>query len=181
LAFLPALAARPVQQARQKALPAAGWGFVVFLVAYAALGVAALVLFIAGILLGVVTFGGLASVVFGVGFSALGLAFASFSFLVSYGSKLVVAVVVGQLILRSVMPRIAENRYWGLAVGVVIYVILRELPGIVPVAGPVFGWLLGAAVTLVGLGAIWLAFREWRAASRTAPAPTATPLTPPAA
>jgi hypothetical protein len=175
LYFLPALAAGVVQQARQKTLSAAGWGFVVFLVAYVGLGVVALVLLIAGILLGVVTFGGLASVVFGVGFSSLGLALASLSLLVTYGSKLVVAVLVGQLVLPGVLPRIAENRYWALAVGVTIYVILRDLPLMVPVAGPLFGWLLGAGVTLVGLGAMWLAFRNWRTASNAASAVVVAP------
>jgi hypothetical protein len=85
---------------------------------------------------------------------------------------------VGQLVVRSVVPRFAENRYWGLAVGVFIYVMLRDVPGIIPVAGPLFGWLLGVVVTLVGLGAIWLAFRDWWAA-RAVVAPA--PLTPPAA
>jgi hypothetical protein len=182
LAFLPALTASVVQQARQKVMPSAGWGFVVFLVAYAGLAVAALVLLIVGILLGVVTFGGLASIVFGVGFSALGLALAGLSALVTYGSKLVVAMLVGQVVMQSVAPRVTENRYWGLAVGVTIYVILRDLPIVVPVAGAAFGWLLGAVVTLVGLGAMWLAFRAWRAASTAAMSPAApvAPLTPPA-
>jgi hypothetical protein len=60
-------------------------------------------------------------------------------------------------------------------------VILRDLPGVVPAAGPFFGWLLGVVVTLVGLGAIWLAFREWWTASRAVRAPAPAPLTPPAA
>ncbi len=181
LAFVPKVAARVVQQAHQRALPAAGWGFVVVLVTYALMAVAALLLLVAGILLGVVTFGGLASVVFGVGFSALGLAFTAFGLLVSYGSKLVVAVLVGQLVVRALAPRFAANRYWGLAAGVFIYVVLRDLPGVVPAAGPLFGWLLGVAVTLVGLGAIWLAFREWWVASRASRVLAPAPLTPPAA
>jgi len=180
-AFLPTPATRVVQQAREKTLPAAGWGFVVFCVAIALIVVIALVLLIAGILLGVVTFGGLARVVFGVGFSGLGLASSGFWFLVAYGSKLVVAVLVGQLILRALAPRYADNRILGLAIGVVIYVVLRDLTGIVPVAGPAFGWLLGVAVTLVGLGAMWLAFREWRTASRPAAVPSITPAAPPTA
>jgi hypothetical protein len=180
LAVWPKLAARVVEQARQKALPAAGWGFVVFFAAYILMGLAALTLLIAGILLGVVTFGGLASVVFGVGFSALGLASATFSLLVSYGSKLVVALLVGQQVLRAVTPRYADNRYWSLAAGALIYAILRDLPPIVPVAGVFLGWLLGALVTLVGLGAMWLVFRDWRAASKSAAALAAVPQAPPA-
>jgi Tfp pilus assembly protein PilX len=60
-------------------------------------------------------------------------------------------------------PRLAESRGWALVIGVVIYVILRGIP--------ILGWLVGLAVTLIGLGAMWLVYREQRA---TAAVPTAT-------
>ncbi|MBI5291171.1 MAG: polymer-forming cytoskeletal protein [Chloroflexi bacterium] len=162
----PTLLDRLVEKARAAPLPAAGWGFVTVVVGYIGAGFAALTILVAGILLGIVTLGGLAGTVFGVGFSGLGLAFAAFAALVSYGSKIVVSFLGGRLILQRLAPQYAERKFWPLAVGVVIYVILRAIPFL--------GWLFGVAVTIIGVGAMWLLFREWRASrSQTQLAPTA--------
>ena len=42
--------------------------------------------------------------------------------------------------------------FLSLLIGVVIYVPLRAIP--------ILGWLVDAIITLIGLGAIWLYFRE---------------------
>lgn len=160
----PALLSMVTEKARTQALPAAGWGLVVIIAGYVgafALGVLILAL---GILLGIATLGGLSDTVFGIGFSGLGLALTAFSFLVGYGSKLVVAYLVSQLSVQRLTPQYAGNKAVVLVVGVVLYVIVRGIP--------LLGWLVGVAVTLVGVGAMWLAFREWRARTAAIP-PTA--------
>jgi cytoskeletal protein CcmA (bactofilin family) len=170
----PATAQRVVERAQAALLPSAGWGFVTFVGGYVALFVIGLTLLIVGILLAIVTFGGLAGAVLGVGLSTLGAVFAAFSLLVTYGSKLVVAYLVGLVVLKALTPHGAENRFWTLAVGVLIYVVIRDVPPVIPVVGGVFGWLVGAVATLVGLGALWLVFRDWWAARHpAAPAPVA--------
>ena len=66
----------------------------------------------------------------------------------------VVAYVVGQLVLARAAPQTQSGsggKYWALVVGALIYEILRAIP--------VIGWIVGALVTLCGLGAILLFVR----------------------
>ncbi|MBN1177604.1 MAG: polymer-forming cytoskeletal protein [Anaerolineae bacterium] len=158
----PVLLRRLADHARAALLPAAGWGIVVLGVGYVGAGVLGISIFLLGILLAIVTLGGLAAAAFGVGLSGLATAFALFTLLTAYGSKLVVAQVVGQALLERFAPAYADHRAWPLLLGLVIYVPLRSIP--------IFGWAIGALATLVGLGAMWLAFRAWHG-TRQQPAP----------
>jgi hypothetical protein len=147
--------------ARSKPLPAAGWGIVVILLGFVGAAVLAGLILIVGILLGVVTLGGLAGATFGIGFSGLSLAFGLFMLFIMYGSKLVVAHLVGRLILQRFLPQYAERAILALTLGVALYILVRSVP--------VLGGLIGAIVTLLGLGAMWLLLRQRRGAS---PEPT---------
>lgn len=152
---LPTLLNSVIEQARTRPLPAAGWGLLAVIVGYVGAGVLALVTVLLALAFGVIALGGLAGSVFGVGFSSLGLAFTIFSLLVSYGSKLVIAFLVGRLVLQRLAPQSADHKVWPLLTGVALYVLIRSIP--------LLGWLVGVAATLVGLGAMWLMFRGWRA------------------
>jgi len=121
---------------------------------YLGAGLVAVLILAIGILFSVITLGGLASTIFGVGFSGLAIVFAVFSLMVQYGSKAVIAFLGGRWILEKLAPQYAENKALPLVLGVVLYVMLRAVP--------FFGWLLSVFVTLLGLGAMWLLFREWR-------------------
>ncbi|MDD5469088.1 MAG: hypothetical protein PHS96_14955 [Anaerolineales bacterium] len=103
-----------------------------------------------------ITLGGLAGTVAGVGFSGLSLVVTVFTLLVSYGSKLVFAYLVGKLTLEKVAPRYAEQKAWPLVLGVVLYLLVRSIP--------LLGWLVGVLATLLGLGAMWLWFQDRRPA-----------------
>jgi hypothetical protein len=151
---IPALLDRLADQAWASPLPAAGWGLVMVIVGYAGPAVLAVLILILGILLGVVTLGGLAGIAFGVGFSGLALAFALFLLAVAYGSKLIVAYLAGKLALQRFAPQYADSGVWPMVLGVVLYILIRSIP--------LLGWLVGVAVMFVGLGAMWLLFREWR-------------------
>lgn len=157
--LIPVLMERWAAQVRNNPLSAAGWGLVTVLLGYAGIVVIGLVILGVGIILSVVTLGGLSQTIFGIGFSILGLIVTLLNFLVGYGSKLIVAYLVGVLILRSLAPASAEQKFWPLLLGVTLYVILRAIP--------IVGWLIGLIVTLVGLGAFWLVFQQ----ERRAPAP----------
>jgi hypothetical protein len=160
----PALLEAVMVQARTQALPAAGWGLVVIVGGYVGAFVVGGLILALGILLGIATLGGLSDTIFGIGFSGLGLTLTVFSFLVAYGSKLAIAYLISQLVVQRLTPQYAENKAVVLVVGVVLYVILRGIP--------FFGWLVAIGVTLVGVGAMWLAFRERRARAATPPAVT---------
>jgi hypothetical protein len=155
-----ALLDRLTDQARSQPLPALGWGFAIMIGGHVALVVLAVLVLVLGILMSVVTLGGLALTVFGVGFSGLALVFTLFSLSVAYGSKLIVVYLIGKLILQRLASAHADKAIWSLVLGIVLYVLVRSIPGL--------GWLIGAVMTLAGLGAMWLLFRE----PRRAPEPT---------
>jgi len=148
-----------VDQALAKPLPATGWGLVALIAVYAAAIVTGLIILAIGLILAVVTLGGLSKTVFAGGYSALALIMVVFSLLVSYGSKLVVSFLAGEWIMKKIAPAAKYMRVWSLLVGVVIYVLLRSIP--------ILGWIVGALVTLLGIGAIWLYGRTLRKPTAT--------------
>ena len=142
-------------KARSDTVPALGWGFLALIAGYVGAAVIAGVLLMVGILLAIISLGGLSSVWFGIGFSSLGLAFGVFTALVVYGSKLVVALWIGKLIAQSADTPPRTQRIVGGVLGIVIYVIVRGIP--------ILGWIASVVVTLIGLGAIVLWYRDKRA------------------
>jgi len=155
VSLIPQLLDEVSERVRRGPLPSLGWGFLTVLVGYVGAFVVGVLLFVAGILVAIATLGGLAGIVFGVGFSALGLLVVAFSVLVQYGSKLVVALMVGDLILRGGEANRRMERIVAGLIGIALYVLLRGIA--------VLGWLVGLGVTLLGVGAMFLRYRDWRA------------------
>jgi hypothetical protein len=155
----PALLDHLAEKARTKPLPVTGWGLVTIAGGYLGAFLAALLLLVIWILLSVVTLGGLARSILGIGGSGLGLALAVLTLLVAYGSKVVITYLVGRMIIQGVASQYADRRGWTLVVGVVIYVLIRSIP--------VLGWLVAALATLAGFGAMWLVLSEWRSSRAT--------------
>lgn len=147
-------------QVRARPLPATGWGLVSLVVGFVGSGIVAVVIVILGILVSVITLGGLARAIFGVGFSVLGLVFVLFLLAVAYGSKLAVAYPVGRWLLGRLAPGYS-GRGWALVLGIAVYMLLRLIPLVAALAA--------IAATLVGLGAIWLWLRQQRLAQTAAP------------
>lgn len=158
--LMPGLFEKMVGRARTKTLPAAGYGLIVVLVGYAAAALAFAVILSLGILLAIITLGGLASPVLGIGLGGLGLALSVFTFLVATGSKVVVAFLVGQLLVNQAAPQAGNAKAWALVVGVLIYALARSVPFV--------GWIVGLVATLIGLGAMWLIFSGRKTAAQEA-------------
>ncbi len=152
--LLPKLLKNTADKAAEKMLPAAGSGFLALLAGYVGAFMAGILILGVGILFMVITLGTLGRVVFGIGFSSLSLAFTVFLLLVNYGSKLVLAYLVGTRLLGQIAPNAKNQHVWGTLLGVLVYVMLRSIPFL--------GWLIGLIVTVIGLGAMWLLFQEWR-------------------
>jgi hypothetical protein len=80
---------------------------------------------------------------------------ALFIFIFSLVTKAIVAYLGGRLILNRLSAQ-AEPSWWTdfafLALGALIYEIMRAIP--------IVGIIVAVIVTLVGLGAIYVAFRE---------------------
>ena len=151
---LPDLFNKVINKASTEPLPSTGWGLVTVVGGYVGAAIAGGLVLALGIFFGVITLGGLGRTIFGVGFSSIGLAMAIFVLLVTYGSKLIIAFWGGKWILGKISPQAAETKAWPLVVGVVIYVLLRAIP--------ILGWVIGVIITLIGMGAMWLVFQDWR-------------------
>lgn len=149
---LPSLLQKVSDSAKTKTGSSLGWGIVTLIVVYVSAFIIAGLIIAGGLFFGVITLGGLSKSIFSIGFSSLGLALAVFGLLVSYVSKLVISFTVGKLIFQRIAPTYAEQLAWPMILGILIYVILRAIP--------LLGWLIGALVTLTGIGAMWLAYRD---------------------
>jgi len=158
--LLPKALKNTADKAAEKPLPAAGYGFLALLVGYAGAFMAAILILGVGILFMVITLGALGRVVFGIGFSSLALIFAVFLLLVNYGSKLVLAYLVGTRLLKQIAPNAKHVHVWGTLLGVLIYVLLRSIPFL--------GWLIGLVATVIGLGAMWVLFQDWNKSRKPA-------------
>ena len=139
----------------EKPLKSTGIGLLGLVISVALIGVVILVfvlILMLGIGLGAIGLWDLAWAVWGVGFSSLGLAFWLSLLFVSYGTKVIVAFLVGTLILRRLAPDSLKYKILPLLLGLLLYVLLAWLP--------YFGWVVAVLVNAIGLGAAWLAYRD---------------------
>lgn len=144
---------RTVERLRTSPGKSTGVGLLVLIVGYIAAFLLALVVVGLFIFFLFISFKGLGWALFGIGLSTWGLSLAAFSLIVSYISKLVVAFFIGKWLLEKLLPK-AKRNIWPLLVGVMLYVLICSIPWL--------GWVIGVIATLMGLGAIWLAFRDRR-------------------
>ena len=146
---------RSAEKFEAKPLQSTGIGLLGLVISIALIGVvvlAGLLILTLGIGLGALNLWDLAWAVWGVGFSSLGLAFWLSLLFVSYGTKVIVAFLVGTLILRRLAPNSLNYKILPLLLGLLIYVLLAWVP--------YFGWVIAVLVNAAGLGAAWYAFRE---------------------
>jgi cytoskeletal protein CcmA (bactofilin family) len=146
---------RSAQKLETKPLQSTGIGLLGLVISIALIGVVilvALMILVVGIGLASLSLWDLAWAVWGVGFTSLGLAFWLSLLFVSYGTKVIVAFLVGTIILRRLAPNTLQYKILPLLLGILIYVLLAWIP--------YFGWVIALLVNAIGLGAVWFAFRE---------------------
>jgi len=137
---------------RSRPLAAVGWGLVAYIVGFIGAAIAFMLILVIGISFAVVTLWGLAWSWWAVGFSALALAFSLFVVAVAFGSKIIVAYLIGRLILERFGSQPNMRKPWPLLLGLIIFVLLCGIPYL--------GWAISLIVTFLGLGAIWLTYME---------------------
>jgi hypothetical protein len=153
----PILIQRPVKRLLRKPLPAAGFGLLALFIVPGALIIAillAVLLFFLGMWLGGGGLWGLAFLLWGIGYPTLILACSLFALAALYGTKVIVADLVGRLILKRLAPQRLDTArgILPLLLGLVLYVLLRSIPFL--------GLAVEVVVTIFGLGALWLALRH---------------------
>lgn len=140
------------QIAISKPLNSLGVGFVSTLVVYLGALVAFILISLIAILLGVFTLNQLSSLIFFIGIAVIILTLAVFGILAIYVSKFVLAYWAGGLILNKIEFTGKNIDAWSLIAGLILYIILSAIP--------VFGWIMGVLVSLIGIGAIWYTFQK---------------------
>jgi hypothetical protein len=135
------------QYAVTKPINAMGVGFISTLVVYLGSLIFIILVILIAILLGIFTLNQLNRMLLLSGIAFLILTLVAFSILFLYGSKLVLAYWAGNLILKLVKTSISNKLGWSLVIGLICYLLINAIP--------IFGWLTGVLVSLIGLGAIW--------------------------
>jgi hypothetical protein len=143
---------------RVRATPGSSLGFGVFALVVGYFGSALAAVVLGFVVYWLFSFGldVLAVALLGVGGGILALWLVLLTLYGAYGAKLVLAAWVGRLILRRISARAAENRFWPLVLGGVIYLLVVQIPYV--------GLLVALVATLLGLGAAWLVWRDLRSA-----------------
>lgn len=156
---------------QQRFLPSLGFGFLILAVVIVAAPLILALLIALAILGGWLTLGQLVGDIVGVGLVTYVFALGLFIFTAGMITKIVVAYTGGRFLVQRVQPEEPSSGWraaFGLVLGVIIYVGLRSIPYSV-------GGIFGLLVTLIGLGALYLA---WRGRVHPQPAPAATPSRP---
>lgn len=150
--LMPGLFTKVADQVQRQPWLDGAWGVLVGVVGYggALLASFVLILLVAG--LASLTLAGLAVSVFGLGFGVVGVAFTIFFLLGAYASKLVVIYPLSRVFFAQYLPQWNQYRMVPLTVGVLLFVLLHGIPYL--------GLLLDVTVTVIGLGAMWLVFRQ---------------------
>jgi hypothetical protein len=136
-----------------------GWG-VLGLVAFLVLGIVILlVTVLLGVILSLLTLGGLVALIVVLGLLAEVALVLAFWVYTNYLAQIVVSFLAGVLLVEAVGPGRGRERVLPLVVGVILYVLLRAIP--------VLGSLVVLTVVLLGLGALsrwfWTKLRRSRA------------------
>jgi cytoskeletal protein CcmA (bactofilin family) len=146
---------RTTQALRARPLPALGYGLLALLITFNIFLVGLLVaslIFVIGLWLGNLGLWSFTLAFWALSYATLVFFLAALWFLVAYGTKLIIAYLVGSWLFEKITPKASLHPYIGLVVGVLIYVLLRSIP--------MLGWVLSVIVTAWGLGGLWLAYHK---------------------
>lgn len=143
-----------VSHARTKPLASAGWGILVLFVGYALGAIAFFGLLLLGIMLGLTTLGGLAVTSLVLSFAGSALYVTLFTGLVVWGTKVVVSLLIGKLLLGRFAQDYADSPVTAFLLGLVLFEIVAAIP--------ILGFIVTIVTVLLGLGAMWYVFYDRR-------------------
>lgn len=153
LAWLaPSLLVRPADRLNARPLPSLGWGaLILFIFPFLVLAVIVLVVVLA-LGLGALTLGNLVGAVASLGGAFTLSLLVVFGLVLTYLAKLVVGYLVGRSLLSRINPSLVEKPYLAVLVGAILLAIV--------IAIPFLGGLISFIVTLLGLGALFMLWRD---------------------
>lgn len=139
---------RSAQALRTKPWHSLGLGILSYAVIFFAVLILGGVTVLLTLILGVITLGELVGATITAGILVISIVVFLFVFSAAYLSKLVASYVATRFLLERIKPEWAENRYWSMVLGVIIFAILASIPYL--------GWLISVVAILFGLGALFL-------------------------
>ncbi|MDO9086533.1 MAG: polymer-forming cytoskeletal protein [Anaerolineaceae bacterium] len=140
------------EYAINKPLNSLGVGFISVLVVNLGALVFFFLIILVSVLLLIFTLNQLGNSLFFLGLAVIVLSLLLFGIIATYISKFVLAYWAGGWVLNKFQYTKENKDVWGLLVGIFLYLILNVIP--------IFGWILGVLVTLIGLGAIWFTLQK---------------------
>ncbi len=150
--LLPRVVPEAAARLRARPWPSLGWGCAGEVAFFVTLPIIFALIIGFGLLLGIITLGGLQTVFIGAGLILEGLWGLFFAVITSYVAKIIIAFLVGTLLLEQARSKSIDSAFWPMLIGIVLYTIVAAIP--------ILGWLAGLAATLFGLGALWLWLRD---------------------
>ncbi len=139
---------------QRKPAASLGWGVMAYATFLFSLLLILFLMIVGGIIFGALTLGGLSATVIASGLLALFGLSMGFVLFTAFVSKLAISLLAGKLILGKLNPKVAQNKFWPLAIGIILFAILQALP--------VIGLVTQVITVLIGLGAAWILLDEWR-------------------
>lgn len=149
--LLPGITRKITAQLRAQPVQSLGYGFLVVLLGFTAMAILPWFFLLVGLVVSVLSLGGLALTWFVLLGLAFALAMAVFLFLVFTASVIYTAYAAGEAILSKSAEITGARRYVALLLGVFLYVLASSVP--------LIGWLIAILASLIGLGAMWHAYR----------------------
>jgi cytoskeletal protein CcmA (bactofilin family) len=139
-----------VRHWKEKPLHSMGWGFAVWLAFFVAVPALFIVMIVLLVIAGFVTLGGLVFPIAGIFVVLESALVVGFSIIAIYITKVAFSYLVGWLIVKKIASGWVDRALGliPLLIGLVIFALVRSIPFL--------GALLSFAVTIFGLGAIWL-------------------------
>lgn len=150
----------------RRIVPAFFWGVASVVGGCVGLFVALIMIFVVGVLSAVVALFGLSFFVLSLGLTGWTLAGIFCLLMLMYGSKVVVGYAIGEWLLGLLKLSKPISRIWPMLIGVVIYIIIHRMP----LAAAI---ILDLSMTVIGLGALWMQWRERIRTRRAQPAEAA--------
>lgn len=145
---------RAGEMVRESPLPSFGVGLLAVIAVIFLVPLAVAIIAMLAIVGGLISYGQLVAPFLGLGLTGLVFVVAVFAFLAGMVSKIIVALLGGRLLVQQeAEDGISAMEFVALAIGLLVYAVLRVLPfGI--------GAIIAAIVSLLGIGALFLAQRR---------------------
>lgn len=160
--IVPAWIKRPASRLENQPLPSLGWGILTLVVFPFALLLIVTLVIVLALVMGALTLGNLLSAIGWLGAATTLALLVGFGLILGYLTKIIVGYFIGHALLRRINPQWVEKPYLPVLVGVVILALVLAIP--------ILGGLINLVITILGLGALFILWKDRYQAARP-PAP----------